>query len=131
MAQQVMRMTICHPQLKPSWRGTRATWTGLLQPSAASGEYRVRVDYRLGDSPKVSVLSPPLRRREDGGPIPHVYPGNRPCLYLPRSGEWDPNMFIAETIVPWTALWLLYYEGWLATGEWLGGGQHPDPKLEE
>jgi hypothetical protein len=34
-------------------------------------------------------------------------------------------MYIADTIVPWAALWLVFYEYWLATGLWLGGGEHP------
>ena len=35
-------------------------------------------------------------------------------------------MNIAETIIPWASEWLLHYEIWLATGEWQGGGIHPD-----
>jgi hypothetical protein len=31
-------------------------------------------------------------------------------------------MAVADTTVPWTALWLYHYEVWHATGEWLGGG---------
>lgn len=41
---------------------------------------------------------------------------------------------IANTIIPWTIEWLYYYELWLATGEWLGGGDHPEigkPKTED
>lgn len=106
-----------------------ATWTGLVKPSGMSDEYQVKVVYRLGEAPQVWVLSPELRDRPDGTPIPHVYPGPRPCLYLPRSGEWHPGMFIADTIIPWTSLWLYYYEVWHATGEWLGGGILP--KLKE
>lgn len=34
-------------------------------------------------------------------------------------------MRIDQTVVPWTALWLFYFEDWLASGEWKGGGQHP------
>lgn len=34
-------------------------------------------------------------------------------------------MYVCDTIVPWTAEWLLNYELWLATGEWVGGGEHP------
>jgi hypothetical protein len=49
----------------------------------------------------------------------------RLCLYLPSADEWMPTQLIAETIVPWTSLWLFYYETWHATGEWLGGGDHP------
>jgi hypothetical protein len=34
-------------------------------------------------------------------------------------------MSIADTIVPWTAEWLVHYEIWLMTGEWYGGGDWP------
>ncbi len=34
-------------------------------------------------------------------------------------------MTLADTILPWASLWLFYYEVWLATGEWVGGGEHP------
>jgi hypothetical protein len=35
-------------------------------------------------------------------------------------------MKISDTIVPWAVLWLYYFEDWLATDEWKGGGKHPD-----
>lgn len=39
-------------------------------------------------------------------------------------------MLIAKTILPWTALWLYYYELWLDTGKWLGPSSHTaDPNL--
>ena len=63
--------------------------------------------------------------------IPHVYPGPRPCPYLPGSGEWSLDQFVADTIVPWTSLWLYHYEVWHATGEWLGGGVHPKTRQVE
>lgn len=93
-----------------------------------SQEYRIKVLYKLDEPPKVWVLSPVLVNRSEHEPIPHVYPGPRPCLYLPYSGEWAPDRFIADTIIPWTSLWLYYYEVWHATGEWVGGGEHPQPK---
>jgi hypothetical protein len=34
-------------------------------------------------------------------------------------------MFIAGTIICWTALWLFFYETWLITGEWEGEGEEP------
>ena len=61
----------------------------------------------------------------DGKPPPHLYLGGDLCLYLPGSGEWYPDKPVAATILPWASLWLYYYEIWLATGEWLGGGVHP------
>jgi hypothetical protein len=35
-------------------------------------------------------------------------------------------MWIAHTIIPWSVLWFYFFEGWLATGEWEGGGEHPN-----
>jgi hypothetical protein len=33
-------------------------------------------------------------------------------------------MRIDQTIVPWTAVWLFYFEEWLTSDEWKGGGVH-------
>lgn len=77
------------------------------------------------------VPSSSLRERVPLERIPHVYPGKRLCLYLPRSGEWTHEKYISETIVPWTSLWFYYYEVWDATGEWLGGGEHPSSGEKE
>jgi hypothetical protein len=120
--QQVLRMKALHPQFSVSATAFRAAWTGEVTPSALSETYVVRVTYEPGRHPRTSVLSPKLRRREDGRPIPHTYAGDFLCLYFPRAREWRADKFIADTIIPWISLWLFYYEGWLATGEWLGGG---------
>ena len=37
----------------------------------------------------------------------------------------SPSTRISETIVPWTFLWLWYFEEWLASDVWKGGGVHP------
>ena len=37
-------------------------------------------------------------------------------------GEWNPTMLLSRTIVPWASEWLLFYELWVITGVWLGGG---------
>lgn len=100
------------------------TWLGTLLPTPISSCYRVQLSYKLNGSPKVEVISPSLERREGKKP-PHLYRGDRLCLYLPRIGEWNKNMLLSETIIPWTSEWLLHYEIWLATGEWCGGGIHP------
>ena len=42
--------------------------------------------------------------------------------------EWNADMLISESVVPWTSEWLLHYELWLATDEWLGGGHELGPK---
>jgi len=94
-----------------------------------SQEYRIRVVYKLDNPPpRLWVLSPALVSRSESEPIPHVYSGPRPCLFLPLSDEWASDRFIADTFVPWTSLWLYYYEVWHVTGEWVGGGVHPTLK---
>lgn len=97
-------------------------WTGHLQPSPLSIRYKVRIAYRLGKRPVVTIIEPCLERLE-GERLPHVYEKDELCLYYP--GEWSGKSHIADTIIPWISEWLLHYEIWLATGGWQGGGEHP------
>lgn len=64
----------------------------------------------------------PLRTRP-GRSLPHVYDDGTLCLY--ERGEWNDNMFLADTIVPWASEWLAHYEIWLGHGKWYGGGEWP------
>lgn len=105
-----------------SVHGQSITWTATLRPTPLSREYWVRLTYAPnGRSPRVRVL-PQLPSRP-GESLPHVYRDGSLCLHM--LGEWSPDMFIADTIVPWACEWLLHYEIWLATGEWHGGGEDP------
>jgi hypothetical protein len=47
------------------------------------------------------------------------------CLYHPIEDEWTSKSWLKDTLIPWAIEWLLLYELWLATGKWLGGGEHP------
>ena len=46
------------------------------------------------------------------------------CLYR-YAFEFSRYKLLANTVIPWIVEWLFYYEIWLTTGEWLGGGEHP------
>lgn len=98
---------------------------GHVQPTALTDLYLLRIRYKLGRSPQVTVEEPELEARDDGQPVPHVYPGLRLCLYRPHAREWRAVDRISETIVPWAMEWLYFYEVWHATGVWIGGGEHP------
>jgi hypothetical protein len=102
-------------------------WEGALRPGPLSGLYRVRVEYKFGRHPRTRVIDPPLQRHGNDA-IPHMYGQKSLCLYRPSKNEWDSTMSLADTILPWASLWLFYYEIWLATGEWVGGGEHPGEK---
>ena len=103
-------------------------WDGDLQPTKWSPKYKIKIIYKLKQHPKVSVISPKLLFAKGKGRLPHVYPGNKLCLFYPNKGEWGSDKFIADTIIPWTSLWLFYYEDWFYTGQWKGGGIHPNKK---
>ena len=119
----------------------RAMWEGPLEP--VQRRHRIRVDHTtpllierfsiLKVQPRVQVLTPKLEHHPEfeDGPVPHVY--NNPkdvslpflCLFDPYNGEWSLDDVLAETTIPWATRYLYFYEGWLATGKWLGGGRHP------
>lgn len=119
-------------------------WRGWI--TAFSKPYLIEVRYVMNDPfepfpisaawfPEVRVLEPRLEAapRAPGEDIPHIYGDpDRPdlpilCLFDPRVGGWSRGRFISDTIIPWTASWLRFYEIWQATGEWHGGGAEHAP----
>src|SRR5262249_40078419 len=126
--------------------GWIGAWEGTVCPIALP--YRIRITYFTRrhfrswtlTNPYISVvvLDPPLGSdpRGTGERVPHIYALGCPpayprlCLYDPTNDEWTPASPIAATIIPWTIDWLYYYEEWVRTGEWKGGGRHPELRLE-
>jgi hypothetical protein len=98
-----------------------------LRPTVISRSYRISIVFTYKKRPKVLVLQPDLVELGEKRKLPHVYSQSPPelCLYLPGTGEWANDKFVSRTIVPWSMLWLYYFEHWLATGIWEGGGAHP------
>lgn len=113
------------PSLRINVNKGTLTAVGTICPTQISDAYTIRIIMRGTKSPEVRVVSPPLISRSKDERIPHMYDQERLCLYTPVFREWSPAQPIATTILPWTALWLHYYEIWLATGEWIGGGHEP------
>lgn len=94
-----------------------------IQPTINSSTYNVILRTKL-HTPKVKIYIADLPTKELK--IPHTYSDGSICLYLPSNNEWNYYMSWADTLIPWTSLWLYYFEIWLITGEWLGGGVHPN-----
>lgn len=103
-------------------------WDYETQPTPISRTYKIRIRYRLEESPKIFVIAPDLQELAEGRQIPHLYDQSRQrlCLYLPRMGEWNTTKWLSDTVIPWVNLWLFYFEDWLQTNEWRGGGEHPE-----
>ena len=101
-------------------------WRGTLQPRSLSSKYRVAISYKPCCYPKVRVVAPELLPSS-----PHLWKDKTLCLFYPKEQPWRQDMLIAQTILPWTALWLYYYELWLDVGKWLGPSSHTmDQKLQ-
>jgi hypothetical protein len=102
-------------------------WNFTAQPTPLSRIYDLRIVYRQGEKPLIYVISPDLPVISDGRKIPHLYEQKptRLCLYYVKTREWASSMLMTSTIVPWAILWLFYFEEWLFSGEWKGGGIHP------
>ena len=120
VARQLIAITAVLPDASGTTRRGVLDCRLRIQPSPASQTYTVRLIYRHGRPPKVTVTDPPLGLHPNASQLPHVYPGNELCLYYP--GEWKHDMLLFATILPWAAEWLIHYELWLATGTWAGGG---------
>jgi hypothetical protein len=88
-------------------------WVGMLRPKPDSRKYTVEVRYKIGSIPRVWVRSPTLRPG-----APHRYSDGSLCLYTPWEWSWRDSELIAETILPWAAIWLYYYELWVDTDKW-------------
>lgn len=93
-----------------------------LQPSQYSDKYLLKITYSLSEFPKVWLLSPELQKY-DGRYPHHLYPkseedGFQLCVYAPGLGEWQRDMFLSRTFIPWICTWLNTYEYWVLTGKW-------------
>ena len=137
--------------MRRRWRRFAATeypereavaWEGCIIGLQRS--YRISIEYGLPLKyssdfhffrrfPLVRVLEPTLEpnyKAVEEAPLPHVYLNQKDermsplCLFDPALNQWDHHMLISETTVPWAVDWLVFYEGWLATGRWFGGGRH-------
>lgn len=123
--------------------GWFATWEGTLTPIAQS--YRIWIRYfpelqwdevtLAHRYATVKVLDPLIAPdvRGTGELTPHVYrylqPPHSPalCAWDPVDEPFNPTVYLADHVVPAVIRWLVFYEDWLDTGDWRGGGKHPDP----
>ena len=104
------------------------TWEGYFSPKPFSPIYKIRIIYRVGHHPDVYVVKPRVLDLYPGKrKLPHVYSTKKQhiCLYL-DSTEWNRSKLLTQTVVLWAGEWLFFYETWLETGEWKGGGTHPE-----
>ncbi len=128
--EQATRVRLIVGDFKYKVRHGQLLGQGSMQPAPGCERYVFLLSYRDGENPTVKIINPPLRCRSDQSEIPHTYDPDEPCLFRP-SIDWSNEQSLGSTIIPWLAAWLFYYEMWHATGEWLGGGEHPETNEDE
>ncbi len=96
-----------------------------LQPTDVSINYKVKlIAHQNRRNVKIYVINPKINIYENDKKVPHLYSDGSLCLYYPEYNEWEYTDYWVDTLIPWTSLWLFYYEIWKETGEWVGGGIH-------
>ncbi|MCB9196456.1 MAG: hypothetical protein H6598_09555 [Flavobacteriales bacterium] len=104
------------------------TCTGFIQPDIQSAIYKIQIKYSGNGAPKVFIKTPIIEKNSKI----HRYSDGSLCLYYPLDDPWSDKKNIHDTIIPWTAEWLVYYELFLLTGKWLGPEQpHGKKKIQE
>lgn len=128
LAQQASVLKAKYPNWDVQFDAVDLVATGKLRPTSRSEAYNIEIQLGImkGDTIQVRILNPKLVANVKGEKIPHMYSQKTLCLYMPKYAEFKRTDYISDTIIPWTILWLYYYELWHATGKWLGGGEHPN-----
>ena len=104
------------PSFKVRVNGERLSCQGSIQPTDFSSTYKVEIFYQYDGIPKVRVLEPMIPY----DPKIHMFKDESLCLYYWKEEPWGNNFCIHETIIPWIAEWLIYYEIYQLTEKWLG-----------
>lgn len=132
LAQRALELqALAMPGAQISFSGRELHFLVVIAPGRFGRLYRCLLKVKPDSAqPDMLVLEPDLATLAGGRKIPHTYAhdgkGTRLCLWWPKGREWVPRMKLTETFIPWTAEWLHYFELWLKSGEWQGGGEHPD-----
>jgi hypothetical protein len=130
LREQLAYMRMIWPNFRCRAGGSLLACQGSLKPFDISEVYSVRIEYRMSLNPSTWVDGLPAPDQEPlERKIPHRYRDGSVCLF--SGAEWTADKAIAQTIVPWLLEWLAFYEGWLATEEWQGGGTHPETSPRE
>ena len=100
--------------------------TGKIRPDVDAPDYHIQIRHAV--FPEVRILHPKI---EPNSEI-HMYRDETLCLYFPEDYEWDDISSIHDTVIPWTAEWLVFYELYLLTGKWKGRkAPHKLPEKKE
>lgn len=128
LANQSRLISQKYPEVKCEIKRNQLILEGKIKPTSLSREYNIKIICKETLRPQVILYGDKIEGidRED---FPHHFKIDKDkqevylCLHLPY--EFDYSYFICDTIIPWAQEWLYFYEIWLSTGKWCGGGHAP------
>ena len=122
------------------FRKTKITAIVPIRKESGRSKYTLKIVINNYGYCQVYIIEPKIKKHNGCDP-PHIYKNLsrwndydqqyeelRLCLYLPDAHEYSPRYRLIETIIAWAIKWTEFYELWLLTGEWFGGGMHPTIK---
>lgn len=77
-------------------------------------KYKLKVVCSKIHPPKIFIKQPIIAKPK------HMYKDGSLCLYHWSNFKWGDDKSIARDLIPWTYMWVYYYEMWLSTGIWYG-----------
>ena len=128
LAQQKAALCKAFTNSKCKIINNKLIWESQVQPTHLSRKYNIELQYSINSLPRVYIYGDELKKLNDPN-FPHNYGVDvakkkvEICLY--RYKEFTYSMLLSATVIPWAIEWLFYYEIWLSTGKWQGGGEHP------
>lgn len=96
------------------------------------GKYKIRLDYCVGQTPRIYLVTPEIDMSASleihtfGKKYHGSYKRELPqlCLTYHKYDKWDSSVLLTQSFIPWSIEWTEFYELWLMTGKWYGGGVH-------
>lgn len=129
LAIQALNLQRQFPECICKLRYDKLTWYGKIRPTPLSRIYSIKlICHNLNSRPTVILYGDYIEGIERSD-FPHHFRINKEkmevelCLHMPY--DFNYTDLISNTIIPWTQEWLFFYEIWLATSEWCGGGHNP------
>ena len=129
LAQQACMLKQRHPESVCRIRqGSLYFRIDELRSCGRSHRYSLEIIKDPGRPVKVWLSGDALRKCANLRTIPHIYDSNeakRKVMLCLSYKDWQPSQAYTDTFIPWAMEWILHFEAWLYTGEWNGGGKHP------
>lgn len=111
-----------------------------IRKENGKARYMLKLHINSRGSYRVYIIEPKIKKINGLNP-PHIYAHHSQwndknqeydkcclCLHLPNKNEYSKRDKLSETIISWAIKWTEFYEICLLTGEWYGGGKHPNIK---